>query len=170
VIELIIVDVDGVLTDGTLLVGGDESIKRYHVHDGLGLKLAMLAGKTVAIMTAAGSEGVTRRAEQLGIEHVYQYVADKGAAYERLRETLGLRDDQICYVGDDLIDLPAMQRAGLPVAVANAVEEAKAAAAVVTQRHGGHGAVREIVEYILKSEGVWTDTVTRLNAPKEAST
>jgi 3-deoxy-D-manno-octulosonate 8-phosphate phosphatase (KDO 8-P phosphatase) len=171
VIKLIIVDVDGVLTDGTIVVDrSGENAKRFHVHDGLGLRLAMLAGKTVALMTSAGSEGLTHRAEQLGIERVYQYVPDKGAAYEQLRDELGLRDDEICYIGDDLIDLAPMQRAGLPVAVADAVEQVKAAAAWVTSRAGGRGAVREAVEHILKGEGIWEETVARLAAAKEATT
>jgi len=171
VIKLIIVDVDGVLTDGTLVVGdAGENAKRFHVHDGLGLRLAMLAGKTVALMTSAGSEAVRRRAEQLGIEHVYQYVPDKGAAYQNLRDELGLRDDEVCYIGDDLIDLPAMTRAGLAVAVADAAEEVKAAAGLVTGRPGGRGAVREAVEHILKNEGVWEDTIARITEAGKAAT
>ena len=170
-IKLIIVDVDGVLTDGTLWVDNvGDSAKRFHVHDGLGLKLAMLVGKTVALMTSAGSEGLARRAEQLGIERVYQYVPDKGSAYDELRDELGLRDDEVCYIGDDLIDLPPMKRAGLPVAVANAVEEAKAVAAFVTARPGGHGAVREVVEHVLKAEELWDDAIARLMAAREAAT
>jgi 3-deoxy-D-manno-octulosonate 8-phosphate phosphatase (KDO 8-P phosphatase) len=170
VIKLIIVDVDGVLTDGTVLVGAEgEPTKRFHVHDGLGLKLAMLAGKTVAIMTSAGSEGVLQRAEQLGIERVYQYVADKGAEYEKLRDELGLRDDEVCYMGDDVIDLPAMTRAGLPVAPADAVEEVRAVAALVTARPGGRGAVREAVEHILRGEGLWAGTVERFTQAREAA-
>ena len=170
-IKLIIVDVDGVLTDGTVVVGEtDEHAKRFHVHDGLGLRLAMLAGKTVAIMTAAGSDAVARRAEQLGVTHVYQYVPDKGAALEKLRDELGLGPDEVCYIGDDLLDLPAMARAGLPVAVADAAEEVKAAAALVTKRPGGHGAVREAVEHILRGEGVWQDAIARLDATREATT
>ena len=169
-IKLIIVDVDGVLTDGTLWVGSvGDSAKRFHVHDGLGLKLAMLAGKTVVLMTSAGSEGVLRRAEQLGIERVYQYVADKGAEYEKLRDELGVRDDEVCYIGDDIIDLPAMTRAGLPVAPADAVEEVKAIAALVTTRPGGRGAVREAVEHILKGEGLWTGAVERFAQAREAA-
>jgi 3-deoxy-D-manno-octulosonate 8-phosphate phosphatase (KDO 8-P phosphatase) len=170
VIKLIIVDVDGVLTDGTVLVGASgEPTKRFHVHDGLGLRLAMLAGKTVALMTSAGSEGVLRRAEQLGIERVYQYVADKGAEYEKLRDELGLRDNEVCFMGDDVIDLPAMMRAGLPVAPADAVEEVRAIAALVTTRPGGRGAVREAVEHILKDEGLWTGTVERFTQAREAA-
>jgi 3-deoxy-D-manno-octulosonate 8-phosphate phosphatase (KDO 8-P phosphatase) len=170
VIKLIIVDVDGVLTDGTVVVGdAGENAKRFHVHDGLGLRLAMLAGKTVALMTSAGSEAVRRRAEQLGIERVYQHVPDKGAAYAQVRDELGLRDEEVCYIGDDLIDLPAMRRAGLAVAVADAAQEVKAAAALVTERPGGHGAAREAVEHILKREGLWTEAVARLTAAKEAT-
>ncbi|MBN1917420.1 MAG: HAD-IIIA family hydrolase [Verrucomicrobia bacterium] len=162
-IRLIIIDVDGVLTDGTVLVGeAGEPTKRFHVHDGLGLKLAMQAGKIVALMTSAGSEGLLRRAEQLGIERVYQYVPEKGRAYEELRDELGLRDEEICYIGDDLIDLAPMTRAGLPVAVANAVDEVKAVARFVTTRPGGQGAVREVVERILNEEGVWGGIVARL--------
>ena len=169
-IQLIIVDVDGVLTDGTVLVGeAGEPTKRFHVHDGVGLKLAMEAGKTVALMTSAGSEGLTRRAEQLGIERVYQFVPDKGRAYDALRDELGLHDDEICYIGDDLIDLAPMARAGLPVAVADAVDEVRAAARFVTTRPGGRGAVREVVERILKDEGVWDDAVARLTAPGETA-
>jgi len=171
VIKLIIVDVDGVLTDGTVLVGdAGEYTKRFHVHDGLGLKLAMLVGKTVALMTSAGSEGLARRAEQLGIERVYQYVPDKGSAYDELRDELGLRDDEVCYIGDDLIDLPPMRRAGLPIAVANATEEVTAAAAFITTRPGGHGAVREAIEYILKAEGLWDKAIARMLAAREATT
>lgn len=170
-IKLIIVDIDGVLTDGTVVVGDTgENAKRFHVHDGLGLRLAMLAAKTVALMTSAGAEAVRRRAEQLGIEHVYQYVPDKGAAYERLRDELGLRDDEICYIGDDLIDLPAMTRAGLAVAVADAAEEVKAVAGLVTRHAGGRGAVREAVEHILKNEGVWEKTIARIAAAGKAAT
>jgi len=171
VIKLIIVDVDGVLTDGTVVVGEtDEHAKRFHVHDGLGLRLAMLAGKTVAIMTSAGSDAITRRAEQLGVERVYQYVPDKGAAYDKLRDELGLADDEVCYIGDDLLDLPAMTRAGFPVAVGDAADEVKAVAALVTNRPGGHGAVREAVEHILKGESIWQEAIARLNAAKEAAT
>ena len=170
-IKLIIVDVDGVLTDGTVVIGEtDAHAKRFHVHDGLGLRLAMLAGKTVAIMTAAGSDAVLRRAEQLGVTHVYQYVRDKGAALEKLRDELGLDADEVCYIGDDLLDLPALARAGLPVAVGDAAEEVKAAAALVTSRPGGHGAVREAVEHILRGEGLWEDAIARLDTTKEATT
>jgi 3-deoxy-D-manno-octulosonate 8-phosphate phosphatase (KDO 8-P phosphatase) len=170
VIKLIIVDVDGVLTDGTFWVdNAGSSAKRFHVHDGVGLKLAMEAGKTVALMTSAGSEGLVRRAEQLGIERVYQYVPDKGRAYDELRDELGLRDEEICYIGDDLIDLAPMRRAGLAVAVADAVEEVKAAARFVTTRPGGRGAVREVVERLLKDEGVWEEAVARFTASGHAA-
>jgi 3-deoxy-D-manno-octulosonate 8-phosphate phosphatase (KDO 8-P phosphatase) len=171
VIKLIIVDVDGVLTDGTFWYDTQgDGVRRFHVHDGLGLKLAMLVGKTVAFMSSDGSEGLARRAEQLGVERVYQYVRDKGGAYEALRDELGLRDEEVCYIGDDLVDLPPMQRAGLPIAVANATEDVTAAAAFITTRPGGHGAVREAIEHILKAEGLWADAIARLMATRKATT
>jgi 3-deoxy-D-manno-octulosonate 8-phosphate phosphatase (KDO 8-P phosphatase) len=148
--------VDGVLTDGGLLVSaGGEEIKRFHVHDGLALVAARAADLRIAILSSRASAAVTRRMAELGVSEVHQGVADKAAALEALRERLGLAVGEVAMMGDDLPDLPAMARAGLALAPANAVAEVKRAAHWVARRRGGDGAVREAVEMLLKARRAW---------------
>ena len=161
-INLLLMDVDGVLTDGGIVYTsrGDE-LKAFHVRDGSGLKLWTGQGKRAGIITGRSSEVVARRAAELGLDPVIQGAADKGAALDRILTQLNKRPEQVCYVGDDVIDLPAMRRVGLAVAPADACAEAKADAHYVTSAAGGRGAVREVIELILKSQGAWDAIVAR---------
>lgn len=155
-VRLLVLDVDGVLTDGGLLVSaGGEEIKRFHVHDGLALVAARAADLRIAILSSRASAAVTRRMAELGVSEVHQGVADKAAALDALRERLGLAVGEVAMMGDDLPDLSAMARAGLALAPANAVAEVKRAAHWVARRRGGDGAVREAVEMLLKARRAW---------------
>ncbi len=154
-IEAIIFDVDGVMTDGGLYYGPDGEWKRFDVQDGHAVVMARKAGIRLAFLTGRTSEAVTRRARELGIDILRDGVYDKGAVFGEITSELKVNPDEVCYVGDDVVDLPAMARAGFPVAVANAVPEVQAAAAWTTPRAGGRGAVRDVVERILKAKGLW---------------
>jgi 3-deoxy-D-manno-octulosonate 8-phosphate phosphatase (KDO 8-P phosphatase) len=149
-IKLAVFDVDGVLTDGRLYYGaGGEELKVFHVHDGQGLKRLRAAGVTVAIISGRDSAAVTRRMQDLDIEHVFQGDEQKLPIFERLLKNLGVSADETACVGDDLPDLPLLERAGLAVAVANALPAVKQAAHHVTTARGGHGAAREVCDLIL---------------------
>lgn len=155
-IKLLIMDVDGVLTDGTVLINSDGSEgKNFSIVDGHGIKLWHRAGGISAIISGRPSGATTVRAEQLNIQHVLQGCKKKLPAFEGLLEEIGLSADEVAFVGDDLLDLPLVRRAGFGVAVANAVDEVKAAADYVTVKAGGKGAVREVIECILKGSGKW---------------
>jgi 3-deoxy-D-manno-octulosonate 8-phosphate phosphatase (KDO 8-P phosphatase) len=162
-IELLVLDVDGVLTDGRVIytAAGDE-VKSFHVRDGSGLKFWRQSGKKIAILSGRASPAVDRRAAELGITAVVQGVGEKLPAFRRILNDLGLRPDQACAVGDDLPDLPVLRHCGLGVAVADAVPELKAAAAYVTTVPGGHGAVREAVEWLMRGQGTWASVVAEL--------
>jgi 3-deoxy-D-manno-octulosonate 8-phosphate phosphatase (KDO 8-P phosphatase) len=159
-IRLVIFDVDGVLTDGRITITGNglES-KSFHVRDGLGLRLLRQAGIKVAFLTGRTSDAVAWRAAELEVDIIYQGVKDKTAPFDEMVIREGLSDDQVAVAGDDLVDLPLMRRAGLALAPADAVDEVRAAADYVCRQAGGRGAVREMVEFILKSQGRW-DLVT----------
>lgn len=159
-IELLLLDVDGVLTDGGIVYADDRTeIKRFHVRDGSGLKLWRLAGKRAAIVSGRKSPVVDVRAAELGIAPVLQGRDDKLAAFESVLAETGLRPEFVCAVGDDLPDLPVMRRCGLAVAVADACPEVREAAAYVTTVPGGHGAVRDAIEWLLKLQGTWDGLV-----------
>ncbi|HMP73680.1 MAG TPA: HAD-IIIA family hydrolase [Kiritimatiellia bacterium] len=158
-IEALVLDVDGVLTDGGLIYGPEGEWKRFDVQDGHGISMARKAGIKVGILTGRTSAAATRRAAELGVEAMMDGVRDKGKGLTELAGRLGVEPSTICFVGDDLVDLPAMRRCGVAVAVANAVPEVKAQAAAVTTRSGGCGAVREVVEWLLRGKGVWADMV-----------
>ena len=159
-IKLLLMDCDGVLTDGRLWLpdDGDEQ-KSFNTHDGLGLALLHRAGLKSGIITGRSSRAVARRAQELGVEFVCQGNPDKTAAFEQVLQQAGVDENEVAFVGDDLPDIPLMNRAELAVAVADAVEEARAAAHYVTRAKGGRGAVREVIEIILKSQGRWHDLV-----------
>jgi 3-deoxy-D-manno-octulosonate 8-phosphate phosphatase (KDO 8-P phosphatase) len=159
-IKLLLMDCDGVLTDGRLwlLEGGDEH-KSFNAHDGLGLSLLHRAGFKSGILSGRFSQAVIRRAQELGIEFVRQGDPDKMEAFEEVLRQAGVDENEVAFVGDDLTDIPIMQRAELAIAVADAVAETRSVAHYVTQAKGGHGAVREVVEIILKSQGRWNDLV-----------
>src|SRR4051794_22042755 len=165
-IELLVVDVDGVLTDGAIVVDdrGVES-KHFHVRDGLAYSLWHRAGKRSAILSGRKAEVVDRRAAELRIVHVYQGLADKGAPFRALLAALGLEARQACFVGDDLVDVPVLRSAGLAACPADAVSEVKDAAHFVTAAIGGRGAIREGGEGILKAQRLWHDPFGPYHAP-----
>jgi 3-deoxy-D-manno-octulosonate 8-phosphate phosphatase (KDO 8-P phosphatase) len=155
-IELLVVDVDGVLTDGSIVYADNEvELKAFHVRDGSGLKLWQRAGKQSAIITGRRSPVVDVRAMEVGIAHVVQGQAEKREAFESLLRSTGLTAGQACYIGDDLPDLPVLQQVGLAAAVADACPEVIMAAHYVTRVAGGRGAVREVIELILRCQGRW---------------
>lgn len=153
-ISLLILDVDGTLTDGSLFYDAQgESLKFFHVHDGMGIKLLQNAGITVAIITAHTSPSVIRRADDLSINYVFQGVKNKIQTYEKLKKELELTDDEIAYMGDDLPDLPIMKICKLAITMPNACAQVKQQAQWMTLRAGGFGAVREACEMILSAQG-----------------
>ena len=161
-IELLALDVDGVLTDGSITYGSDGSeLKTFHVRDGSGLKLWEKTGHRAAIITGRSSPIVERRATELGIASVVQGASDKLAAFRTVLAGFGLDPDQACYIGDDLPDLPVLRACGLAVAVADACPEARGAAHHVTLARGGRGAVREVIEWLLKCQGRWQEIVNQ---------
>jgi len=161
-IDLLVLDVDGVLTDGTLLyTDSGEETKRFHVRDGSGLKLWLAAGKQCAILSGRSSATVLRRAAELGLGPVLQGRADKSAALDELLGATGHARNQVCAIGDDLADLPVFHRVGVRVAVADACPEVQATADFVTITPGGRGAVRETVEWLLKTQGHWDGLIAR---------
>ncbi len=161
-IEMLVMDVDGVLTDGTLIINADGSeSKFFNSMDGHGIRMWQRAGLKVALISGRASEPTQRRAEQLQIEYVFQDCHNKLPVFEKLLEQLGLSPDKVAYIGDDLTDLPVIRYAGFGVAVANAVDEVKQYADYVTTRPGGSGAVREVIEYILKNSGRWQKLMAR---------
>ncbi|MCW8881237.1 MAG: 3-deoxy-manno-octulosonate-8-phosphatase KdsC [Sedimenticola sp.] len=153
-IELIIFDVDGVLTDSTLYLGDDgQEYKAFNSKDGLGMKLLQKSGVEIGIITGRTSNVVTIRMESLGIRHVYQGQRNKIPAFESLRDELGLSNEQIAFVGDDVVDLPVMRQVGLAITVQDAHYLVKQQAHWQTQQPGGHGAAREVCELILQAQG-----------------
>jgi 3-deoxy-D-manno-octulosonate 8-phosphate phosphatase (KDO 8-P phosphatase) len=164
-IRAVILDVDGVLTDGGITVADDGSeTKRFDCHDGAGIMFLLQAGIQVAILSGRQCGAVDRRARELGIRHVRQGAKDKLSAYEDLLRELGLADEAVCCVGDDLADIPVLRRAGLGVAVASARPEVREAADEVTQAPGGRGAVRELAERLLKAQGKWEGILAHYSA------
>lgn len=155
-IRLLVLDVDGVMTDGRILLGpGGEEIKVFDVKDGYGLSRLIKAGVEVVIITGRRSSALARRAEELGIVEVHQGVVDKGALLDELLAGKGLKHHDVCSVGDDIPDLSLFHRSGLAVAVVDAAPEVRAAASLITKRKGGRGAVREVCELILTARGLW---------------
>ncbi len=153
-IQLVIFDVDGVLTDGRLYLGNDgNEYKAFHIRDGHGIKMLLEAGVEVAIISGRHAASVERRMVDLGIHHAYLGVQDKRAVFDSLLVRLGLTAEQAAYVGDDLIDLPVMSRAGLAIAVQDADSFVKQHAHWQTPSRGGRGAVREVCELVLEARG-----------------
>jgi 3-deoxy-D-manno-octulosonate 8-phosphate phosphatase (KDO 8-P phosphatase) len=165
-IELLAVDVDGVLTDGIIVVDdrGVES-KHFHVRDGLAYALWHRAGKCSSILSGRRAVAVDRRAAELKIAHVAQGLAEKGEPLRALINDLGLEPRQVCFVGDDLVDLPVLRAVGLAACPADAVVEVRDSVHLVTSVAGGQGAVREIVEVILKAQGLWHGLCSVFSVP-----
>jgi YrbI family 3-deoxy-D-manno-octulosonate 8-phosphate phosphatase len=163
-IELILADVDGVLTDGSIIFNNEGiETKRFHIRDGLAIKLWQNAGGRFGVVTGRNSHIVNLRAAELGIQIVRQGTEQKLAAMREIAAQLELELEQICYIGDDLPDLPAMRLAGLGVAVADGCPEVRQAAHYVTTVAGGRGAVRETIELILKNQQRWHDLIQKYN-------
>jgi 3-deoxy-D-manno-octulosonate 8-phosphate phosphatase (KDO 8-P phosphatase) len=176
-IKLLLFDVDGVLTDGKLFFLPEDSqpglprpsaeqsaqrqieVKGFHAHDGAAISLARLAGIKTGLITTRISETVALRARDLKLEHVHQGVRDKRACFEEVVKQEGLKPEEAAFVGDDVIDLPAMRAGGLAIAVKNARAEVKREAHYVTLHGGGEGALRDAVEFILKAQGKWKKVV-----------
>ncbi len=175
-IKLLLFDVDGVLTDGKLFLfpvptagqsGGPESgqlvveAKGFHAQDGAGISIARIAGIKSGLITRRNSETVALRARDLKLEQVHQGIRDKLKAFREILSTEGLSASEVAFVGDDVIDLPVMRNCGLSVAVANARREVKAEAHYVTPHAGGDGALRDVIEFILKAQGKWKQAVEK---------
>lgn len=155
-IKFLLLDVDGVLTDGRIIYDSQGSdSKFYDVHDGLGVWLLGRMGIKTILITAKGSKSIKPRAKDMDVEAVYENILPKTKVYEKIRKIYRLKDEEICFVGDDLVDLCVFKRAGVGVATHNAAPEIKKAALIVTKKNGGRGAVREVAELILKCQGTW---------------
>ena len=168
-IKLVLMDVDGTMTDGsvTLLSQSDGSaleIKTFDAHDGQGLTLAHTAGLRTGCITGRESAALPRRAHEMKMEFIYMKQPVKMPAYEEILQKAGVSDSAVAYIGDDLPDIPLMCRAGLAVAVGNAVPEVKKAAHYTTKALAGRGAVRETIELVLKSKGIWAAMIDKARA------
>ena len=161
-IKLVCFDVDGVLTDGRVIIddAGRET-KFFHSRDGHGLKMLMRAGLEVAIITGRKSRVVENRTRELGITEVHQGVTDKLAAYNEILTKFNLAPHEVAMAGDDIVDLPVMRRCGLALAPADAAPEVAAVAHFITSLNGGRGAARQMVEYILKGQGLWESVIAK---------
>lgn len=165
-IKLLLFDVDGVLTDGTIVVHADGSeSKVFNIRDGAGIVWAQRAGLSIGLLSARIASATAARAAQLGVTIVSQGEANKLAGYDRLLEAAGLSDDQVGYMGDDLQDLPVLRRAGFSAAPADAAPEVRAAVQWVSASGGGRGAVRECIEHVLRAQGLWRTAVAEFLEP-----
>ena len=168
-IKVLLMDVDGTMTDGsvTLLSQWDGTaleIKTFDAHDGQGLTLAQTAGLRTGCITGRESAALLRRAHEMKMEFIYMKQPIKMPAYEEIVQEAGVPDSAVAFIGDDLPDIPVMRRVGLAVAVGDAVPEVKEAAHYTTRAFGGDGAVRETVELILKSQGIWPEMIAKARA------
>lgn len=155
-IKVVIFDVDGVMTDGSLIIGDDgQEYKSFHSLDGFGMKLLKASGVDMAIITGRTSNVVVKRAENTGVAHFYQGVDDKLEAFQDLVKKLNVQPEDCAFVGDDIVDLPPMRRCGLAITVPTAAALVKEYAHYITQKPAGHGAVREVCELIMKAQGTY---------------
>jgi 3-deoxy-D-manno-octulosonate 8-phosphate phosphatase (KDO 8-P phosphatase) len=160
---MLILDVDGVMTDGGIILGpGSMELKRFHVKDGMGIKLAKAAGLKVGILTGRESEAVRKRASELGIDEVHQGFFHKEEAYLSILHRHNLRDEEVAYIGDDILDIPILRRVGFSICVADGADEAKRISDYVTRKRGGEGAVREAVEVLLNALGKKEETIASI--------
>ncbi|MFC1632356.1 KdsC family phosphatase [Candidatus Omnitrophota bacterium] len=161
-IKMLVLDVDGVLTDGRIIYDRQgEQLKCFHVLDGMGLALLKRTQIKVALITAKSSKALLRRARDIGAVEVKQGAHDKSLAFKQLLKKYNLNKEDTCFIGDDLLDLPVIRRAGLAVAVANACAEVKTLAHYVTKKKGGAGAVREVIEIILRAQNKWRKLIEK---------
>ena len=163
-VKLFLCDVDGVLTNGTVLLGDDKEYKSFHIQDGLGMILLMRNGINVGWISNRPSAVTQQRATELKITHLVQGKMNKVEAVEEILKKENATWDGLCYLGDDVVDLGALKRAGAAVAVANAIDEVKAIAHYVTQREGGNGAVREVIKLLLTAQKKWAGVIEHFSA------
>jgi 3-deoxy-D-manno-octulosonate 8-phosphate phosphatase (KDO 8-P phosphatase) len=165
-VSVLIMDVDGVMTDGKIIIDdlGNET-KHFNARDGHGIKLLMRAGIEVYLLTGRKSQVVEHRAHELGVRDVYQDSKNKGESLDSIFNEKGLSGDVVAYMGDDIVDIPVFRKVGFSVAVADACEEVIKIADYVTEKKGGDGAVREVCEMILKVQGRWESVVSRYQVP-----
>ena len=155
-IKVLILDVDGVLTDGRIILDNEgNEFKSFHVRDGHGIKMLQKAGIRVAIITGRYSKVVERRAQELGITEIFQRCHAKTVALDHIIEKYGLSEKEAAYVGDDVVDIPVFKKVGMPIAVKDAEDAAKDHAAMITENRGGRGAVREVCDFLLRAKGLW---------------
>ena len=161
-IKLVLVDIDGVLTDGRIILAsyGDE-LKFFDVQDGLGFVLLRRAGFKTVMISAKKSRVNQRRAKELKVVKIYQNAFDKLKVYEKILKRFRARDEEVCFIGDDLIDIPVLKRVGFAVGVSNAIPEVKELVHYLTEKSGGRGAVREVADMILKTQGKWAQVTQR---------
>jgi 3-deoxy-D-manno-octulosonate 8-phosphate phosphatase (KDO 8-P phosphatase) len=160
-VKLLLCDVDGVLTNATVFIGDGREFKEFHIQDGLGVRLLQQEGIQVGWISARPSTATRQRAEELKIDYLHQDKGSKVEAIGNLLRAAKLSWDQVCYMGDDVVDLGALRRAAVAVAVANAIPEVKKLAHYVTQLEGGRGAMREVAGLLLKAQGRWRHIVAR---------
>ncbi|MBI5145138.1 MAG: HAD-IIIA family hydrolase [Candidatus Omnitrophica bacterium] len=159
-IKLLLLDVDGVLTDGRIIYDSrGRDMKFFDVHDGLGVYLLKKAGIPTILITAKGSRAIRPRARDMQVEAVFENISPKTAALEKILKKYKVSAEDICFVGDDLVDLCLMKKVGFSIAVFNACPERKQSASYITLREGGRGAVREVAELLLKAQGKWPELV-----------
>lgn len=162
-IKLVILDVDGVMTDGRVIIDDNGvNYKFFDIKDGFGTVALQMSGIPVAIITTSTSDVVAHRAKELKIEKFFPGSKNKLEVYNNLIQEMGLSNENVCFVGDDLVDLPLLKRVGFAVAVADAVAEVKEQAHYVTKAFGGRGAVREVAEIILKTQGKWENILSKV--------
>ena len=163
-IRLVLFDVDGVLTDGVVVMHADGSeSKGFHIKDGAAIVWAQRAGVQVGLLSARSSGATTHRAAQLAVRIVQQGVPSKASAFDTILKSSGLTEDVVCYMGDDLLDLPVLERVGLSAAPADAAREVRQRVHWVSEAAGGRGAARELIELVLRAQGRWDDIVSGLS-------
>ncbi len=158
-IKLVISDVDGVLTDGAIYKSGNDEFKKFNVTDGSGIAMARAAKLRIALISGRYSKATEIRARELKIEDVYNGTLDKIEPYLELKQKYDVQDNEIAFIGDDIIDLPVMQKAGVPIAVNNAIDSVKSIALYVTKKDGGNGAFREAIDWIITSQGRYDEVL-----------
>lgn len=169
-IKMLLLDVDGVMTDGGIIFGPDSmELKRFHVRDGMGIAMAKAVGLRIGILTSRDSEAVRRRADELGIDEVQQGFFYKEEGYQAILKKYGLRDEEVAYIGDDILDIPILRRTGFSICVADGADEVKQVSHYVTQKKGGEGAVREVVEMLLNGLGKKEGAIHSILSPSKNS-
>ena len=159
-IKLLILDVDGILTDGRIIYDSKgRDLKLFDVHDGLGVHLLSRMGIKTILITAKASKAIKPRARDMRVDKVYGSIVPKTKVYEKVLKDYELSNDEVCFMGDDLVDMGILRRVGLPISVPNACEEVKELSAYITEKKGGRGAVREVAELILKSQDKWQEAI-----------